>query len=289
MAGLLFSLGMDMVVTRNVAAVNNMVIGQMDVHHFPDGETLIRIMSDVSGKDVALLCTLNHPDEKTVSLMFFADTVRDLGAKSVRLIAPYLGYMRQDKRFHEGEAVTSDIYAAFLSRYFDGLITVDPHLHRHTALSDIYTIPTRVVHAAEPIAAWILANVENPVLIGPDEESAQWVSDIAQRIKAPSTVQIKIRLGDEDVKMTIPRLDEYRAMTPVLMDDIISTATTMVVAVNHIRQQTSVAPVCIGVHPIFAGDAYQCLVAAVGTGKIVTCNTIHHPTNEIDISHLLVL
>ncbi|MGD8326420.1 MAG: ribose-phosphate diphosphokinase, partial [Sphingomonadales bacterium] len=163
-------------------------LGKLDIHHFPDGESLVRLESDVKGQDIVLLCSLDRPDEKAMSLMFFARTAKELGAKSVGLVAPYLGYMRQDKRFHEGEAITSNIFAAFISEYFDSLITVDPHLHRHKSLREIYSIPTKVIHAADAIAEWIKDNIEKPVLIGPDAESDQWVSEVAQKAGAPYIV-----------------------------------------------------------------------------------------------------
>src|SRR3546814_1718571 len=76
------------------------------------------------------LSSLDHPYAKVLPLLFAADTARDLGARRIVLVAPYLAYMRQDIRFHAGEAVTSRTFAAILSRHLDWLVTVDPHLHR---------------------------------------------------------------------------------------------------------------------------------------------------------------
>ena len=261
-------------------------LGAIDIHHFPDGESLVQLETDVKGRDVILFCSLDHPDSKAMTIMFFAQTAKELGAKSVDLIAPYLAYMRQDKRFHEGEAITSNIFAAFLSQHFDNLITVDPHLHRHKAMNEIYTIPAKVVHAADAIADWIKDHVENPVLIGPDEESDQWVSDVAQRAGAAYTVLTKTRHGDKDVEVSVPDVDQYKDHTPVLVDDIISTARTMIAAAGHLKEAGMKPPVCIGVHAVFAGDGYEALQQA-GAGKIVTCNTIPHETNDIDLSRLL--
>ncbi len=260
--------------------------GDMVLHTFPDGETLVRLDSDVTGRDVTFLCTLDRPDDKAMALMFAAQTARELGAKSVSLVAPYLGYMRQDKRFHDGEAVTSGIFAAFLSRHFDALTTIDPHLHRHKTMDDIYTIPTRVLHAADTLAAWIQTNVEKPVLVGPDGESDQWVADVAQKINAPYTVLSKQRSGDTDVRVSVPHLDGCRDCTPVLVDVIISTARTMIATIGHLRDAHARPPVCIGIHAVFAGDAYQALQQS-GPARIATCNTIPHPTNAIDITPLL--
>ena len=261
-------------------------LGAIDIHHFPDGESLVQLETDVKDRDVILFCSLNQPDSKAMTIMFFAQTAKELGAKSVGLITPYLGYMRQDKRFHEGEAITSNIFAAFLSQYFDSLITIDPHLHRHKEMKEIYTIPAQVIHAADAIADWIKNNIDKPVLIGPDEESDQWVSDVAQRAGAAYTVLTKTRHGDKDVEVSVPDVDQYADHTPVLVDDIISTARTMIAAAGHLKDAGMKPPVCIGVHAVFAGDGYEALQKA-GAGKIVTCNTILHPTNAIDLIRLL--
>lgn len=261
-------------------------LGAVKIHHFPDGESLVQLETDVKDRDVILFCSLDHPDSKAMTIMFFAKTAKELGAKSVKLITPYLGYMRQDKRFHEGEAVTSNIFARFLSQHFDSLITVDPHLHRHKEMSEIYTIPTQVIHAADAIAEWIKGNIKKPVLIGPDEESHQWVLDVAKKAGAPYTVLTKIRHGDNDVEVSAPDVDQYRDYTPVLVDDIISTAHTMIETVKHLKKAGMKSPVCIGVHAVFAGNGYEAL-QAIGIEKIVTCNTIPHPSNAIDLSRLL--
>ncbi len=261
-------------------------LGAMTIHHFPDGESLVQFDTNVKGRDVVLFCSLNHPDSKAMTIMFFAKTAKELGAKSVNLLAPYLGYMRQDKRFHEGEAITSNIFAAFISEHFDSLVTVDPHLHRHKDMSEIYTIPAKVVHAADAIADWIKDNIEKPVLIGPDAESDQWVSDVAKKAGVPYTVLTKTRRGDKDVEVSMPEVDKYKDHTPVLVDDIISTARTMIAAVRHLNKAGMKPPVCIGVHAVFAGDAYEALKNA-GAARIITCNTIPHETNDIDLSRLL--
>jgi phosphoribosylpyrophosphate synthetase len=70
----------------------------------------------------------------------------------------------------------------------DGLVTIDPHLHRYASLDEIYRVPSRLLHAAPMLADWIRDHVDRPLLVGPDEESAQWVADVAGRAGAPHAV-----------------------------------------------------------------------------------------------------
>ncbi|MBB5055023.1 phosphoribosylpyrophosphate synthetase [Afipia massiliensis] len=153
------------------------------------------------------------------------------------MVAPYLAYMLQDRRFNPGEAVTSRQMAHLISEAFDWMVTVDPHLHRYSDLSEIYSIPTRVVHAAPLVSRWIKANIEKPLIIGPDSESEQWVAAVASDAEAPYCVLEKVRHGDRDFKITLRNLDAWQGRAAVLVDDIISSGHTMIEAVRLLAAQ----------------------------------------------------
>lgn len=259
---------------------------ETEIRSFPDGETYFRLERDLHGRSVALVCTLDRPDAKILPLIFAAGTVSDLGAASVGLVTPYLAYMRQDRRFHSGEALTCKLFASLLSPYIDWLVTVDPHLHRVHSLREIYDVPTRVLHAAPQIARWIASEVENPVLIGPDKESAQWVREVANGAGTEFVVLDKSRSGDRKVAVAMSDMSRWHGHTPVLVDDIISTGTTMLESMTHLRDAGMKPAVCIGIHGIFASGAYENLLA-MKPARIVTTNTVKHETNAIDISELL--
>lgn len=257
--------------------------GTWELRRFPDGESHVRYLSDVRGRDVLIVCTLADPDAKAIALYLAACVARELGARRVGLVVPYLAYMRQDKAFHVGEGMTAAHFARLLCGVCDWLVTVDPHLHRIAHLDEVYSVPTRVVHAAPSIAAWIAANVALPLLVGPDEESGQWVSDVAARVGCPFTLLQKTRTGDRSVAISVPALAAWRGRRPVLVDDIASTARTMVAAAARLHEAGLSPPWCVVVHPLFAGDAYAALRAA-GVAGVVSCNTVAHQSNMIDMS-----
>jgi ribose-phosphate pyrophosphokinase len=277
--------GNDRLANR-IGAFLDLDVSDVVVHRFPDGEARVRINRSVTGKAVVLIATLDHADHKILPLLFTAATARDLGATSVGLVAPYLAYMRQDRRFEPGEGVSTRHFAELLSGALDWLVTVDPHLHRTAQLEDLYTIPARAAATAPLLAEWVASHVERPVVIGPDAESAQWVKGVAARIQAPHAVLSKRRSGDETVAIKLPDLSACIGRQPVLVDDIIASGATMVETIRLLRRAGWPAPVCLAVHGVFAGDAYALLQEA-GAAKIVTCNTITHPSNEIDVSRLV--
>jgi ribose-phosphate pyrophosphokinase len=258
----------------------------LSVHTFPDGETLVRIDVPVKDRRVVLAGSLHFPDTKTLPLIFAADAARELGASQVGLVAPYLAYMRQDQRFNPGEAVTSRSYARLLSSSLDFLVTVDPHLHRWHSLQDIYPVRTQAVASAPMIARWIGANVRSPLVIGPDEESEQWVREVARLADAPWAVMTKTRRGDRDVDVNLPHRDHWPGRTPVLLDDIVSTGQTVIEAAWALRKAGLPPPLCVVVHGLFDSDAL-CRIMRAGVSQVVTTDSIVHGSNAIFLEEAL--
>lgn len=256
--------------------------GELAMRSFPDAESYLRVETDPRDREVMVVATLRHPNDKILPLIFLMDALRDLGARRIGLVAPYLAYMRQDKRFRDGEAITSRSFATLLSRAADWLLTVDPHLHRWTDLREVYSIPAVALHVADVVGRWIAANVASPLIVGPDGESRQWVETVASAAGAPSIVLSKTRAGDSQVVESLPDMRAYEARTPVLVDDIISTGQTMLVALRHLKEQGARAPQCVGIHAVFANGALGALEVA-GVTRVVTTNTIPHSSNCIDI------
>jgi ribose-phosphate pyrophosphokinase len=277
--------GMERLSARLAAALGA-PMGTLVVHRFPDGECRVRIDQAVRDKVVVIVARLDHPEDKLLPLLFGAETARDLGADSVGLVAPYLAYMRQDRRFHAGEGISARYFAGILDRTADWLVTVDPHLHRIRKLEELLTIPAQSVHAAPLMADWVRVHIEKPMLIGPDSESMQWVRALATLLEVPHAVLSKRRSDDRTVELRLPDLSACVGHQPVLVDDIIASGGTMLEATRLLRRAGWPPPACLAVHAVFAGNAYEALQAA-GVTSIATCNTIPHLTNAIDVSELL--
>jgi ribose-phosphate pyrophosphokinase len=264
-------------------------LGAMTVRQFPDGETYLRVESDVKGRQVVVVSAMTRPDEQTLALMFLAQTLRELDALSIGWVAPYLPYMRQDSRFHPGEALTSRGYARIIDTHFDWLVTIDPHLHRLDGLEAIYTIPARVVHSAPAIADWIRGGIDAPFLVGPDAESEQWVRAVAELLGAPFVILDKVRRGDRDVTVSAgDGLEAARGHQVIIVDDIISTGRTMIETIERLRQAGITDMVCLAIHGLFVEDALDSLSRA-GARRVVSTNSLDHETNAIDVTEALAI
>jgi ribose-phosphate pyrophosphokinase len=253
-------------------------------HRFPDGELKLTLPARVP-EHIALLRSLHHPNEKLIELLLAVRSARELGARKLTLVAPYLGYMRQDIAFRPGEAVSQKIVGRFLAELFDTVITVDPHLHRTGELSEAVPARRAITVATTPLLTrFLYARGGNPVLVGPDEESEQWVRPAAGQRYA-WTVCRKTRNGDRDVDVMLPGI-EVRGRDVLLIDDIASTGRTLVQAAHGLRAAGAAGIDVFVTHPVFAGDALELLHAA-GIREIWSSDTVPHSTNAVSVVPLL--
>lgn len=283
----IFSLYSSKIFAKSICKALTFEMGSLSLRQFPDKETYIEILSDVKNQDIIFIATLDKPNSKVLPLLFAAQTAKDLGANHIGLIAPYLSYMRQDQRFKTGEAITAKYFSQIISNYFDWMITIDPHLHRIKNLYEIYAIPTYCLHSTLAIANWIQENVKDPLIVGPDKESEQWVNDIAEKLQVPYIVLGKKRMGDKLVRITMPNLHQYKNLTPILIDDIISSGATMIESVNQLRREKMKPPIIIAIHAIFTSGSYEKLTN-LDIQELVTTNTIKHRSNQIDIAGIII-
>jgi len=255
------------------------------VHHFPDGETRLQLPESLP--EYVVLCqTLDHPNSRLVELVLAAATARDLGARHITLVAPYLCYMRQDKAFHPGEAISQRIIGVLLSQWIDALITVDAHLHRVHRLKDAVPVnPAINLNATAVMSAFLGKQLDNPFLVGPDEESEQWVAAIARDRDFDYCIARKQRFGDQQVRISLPKAD-YRKRHIVLVDDVASTGRTLESATRALARFGPASIAVLVTHALFAGDAQERLHRA-GVSHIWSTDAIPHASNTLHLDHLL--
>ncbi len=257
-----------------------------EIHAFPDGEIRVRVPESVY-ETAVVVCTLDHPSEKTLALTFICDVLRGMGVTRLWLVIPYLAYMRQDIAFHPGEGVSAASYARLLSRLADALVTIDPHLHRITRLEEVYSLPATTLHATDVLGDWLAGQLPGKaLLIGPDRESEQWVTAVAARCHQPFRVLDKERLGDRQVVIRVPDLSAEGLETVVLVDDMVSTGHTLMKVAQQLQAQgiRDIRAVCV--HALFdTGTADE--MREAGIRELISCNTVFHDSNRMDVTPLL--
>ncbi|MEA5097643.1 MAG: ribose-phosphate diphosphokinase [Burkholderiaceae bacterium] len=257
----------------------------VQVHRFPDGENKLTLPASLPA-EVIFCRSLNAPNDKLIELLLAAKTARRLGAERLTLVAPYLCYMRQDKAFHDGEAISQQIIGLWLAELFDSVITLDPHLHRTPTIQAAVPAKTAIaLSAAGLIGQFLHAKTPNAFILGPDEESRQWVQAVALPGHFDFAVCDKQRFDDRSVKVSLPAVD-LRGRHVVLVDDVASTGHTLIetarqsVAAGAHRTDVFVS------HALFVEDADEKLRQA-GVTNIWSTDSVSHPGNVVQLAESL--
>lgn len=259
-----------------------MAHARIERHRFPDGELKLRLPASLPQR-VVMLRTLDNPNEKLVELLLVARTARTLGAAHLTLVAPYLAYMRQDIAFQSGEVVSQRVVGGFLAELFDAVITVDPHLHRISTLTEAVPVAQAAVLSGAPLLADLIATHHtHPLLIGPDEESAQWIAQAASRHGFDFGVCHKVRNGDRDVQIALPDCS-VAGRAVVLLDDVASSGHTLAAAARLLLAAGAASVDVAVTHALFAGDALQ-VIQDAGIGRVWSTDCIIHPSNAVSMA-----
>lgn len=270
---------------RRLARILGATFDRIEIHHFPDGESKVTMPTQLE-EEIILCRSLDHPNNKLVELLLACDYARQHGVKRITLVAPYLCYMRQDMAFNPGEVVSQRVIGHWLSGLVDKVITIDPHLHRTHNLNEVMPgIETIVLSAAPIMAEFLRKRPAPPLLLGPDEESAQWVKEIAEKAKLEWAVATKIRHSDHRVQINLPSFD-FNNRNVVIVDDVASTGRTIATTAKQLKLAGADVVSCMITHPLFATDAEQVLTNAC-INHMWSTDSINHHTNVLQLGELI--
>ncbi len=268
-----------------LAAELGLIYQEVTLHQFPDGETKLRIPPD-SDPRVLVMRSLDQPNDKLIELLMLSRTLREQGCTYLALVAPYLCYMRQDIAFQTGEVISQQVIGRWLAQQFDFILSVDPHLHRIQSLQEIMPdIESRSVSAADALGEFIQQRLPNALLLGPDEESRQWVSRVAARAQLKFSVCRKIRHGDRNVDIELGRADFYGQQV-VLVDDMISTGHTLATAAEKLVTAGASGIHCLVTHALL-DQTTETLLHKAKIENIWSTDSVSHHSNCISLTHLL--
>jgi len=265
----------------------NVAAAEIGVHVFPDSE--LRVTVPPPTPTVAVYAPLDRPNDKLLALLFASEALKRTGAKRLVLVAPYLCYMRQDKAFHPGEAISQRVVCALLGRAFDRIVAVDAHLHRVKHLADVFPgIQADCLTAMETIAAALKAENLDPrtVVVGPDAESRQWVAALARMLGLSDTVALKQRRGDADVDVTLPDSAAIKGRPVLLVDDVVSSGGTLMACTRAVAAAGAAMPIdAVVTHALF-DPAMDEAFRRAGIRRILSTTTVPHPTNHFALDVL---
>lgn len=271
---------------KRLAARLGISLREIAVHRFPDEE--LRVTVGPAAQTTIVFASLHQPNDKLLALLFASEALRRGGAKRLVLAAPYLCYMRQDAAFHAGEAISQKVIGRLLAQAFDRIVSVDAHLHRTANIRDVFPGSAADDLSAMPaIAEALRAGTDrHTVVVGPDEESRPWVSDLAARLGLDFAVARKSRRGDRAVEVIFADPNLLAGRPVLLVDDIVSSGGTLTACAKALRAAGASAIDTVVTHALFPPELVGALFAA-GIRAVKSTDSVPHPTNAIALDGVL--
>jgi len=265
-----------------VAKILGNDLGKSELAKFPDGELYIRIDTDVKGKECALIQS-TRTNEDLIELLLTLDALRGQGATQVHAVIPYMGYMRQDKIFKKGEALSSKTVIKLVDEVSDSLSMVNCHFlnseeeafYHHTHISNLNAIPL--------LAEYLRSKISKPMVIAPDKGSLGYAMETAKLLNCDFDHLQKTRVSGTEVVVKNKKLD-VKGKDVIILDDIISTGGTIVEASRIIRgwRPASINVGCV--HGLFLKgvEMFQGV-----SDRLIATNTLDNPVAKVSVAGVI--
>ena len=259
------------VLATQVARALKTTVVNVKYSRFPDGEQYL-LAGEIDDEMVIVGSVVDN--DSLVQLMLLVDAC---DRATNRLVLPYMAYARQDKRFKNGEPVSSRVVARALSQGVSEVITVN--IHEKEVLKS-FAVPARNLSLAKDIGSYIRTlHLDNPLILAPDEGAMAFAEQVASADGWEYDHLEKTRLSGVDVKMA-PRQLSAQSRSVVIVDDIISTGGTIATAAGMLYQQGAKDVFAACVHGVFTGGAYVRLMAT-GIRDVICSDTIERSCSRI--------
>jgi ribose-phosphate pyrophosphokinase len=240
---------------------------------FPDSESLVKVSTEVEQEDVILVQSTYEPqDRNLMQLLFLADLIDDLGASSITAVVPYLAYIRQDKRFTEGEAISIKTVLNLMNAVGIGsLITVQPHKKYPL---DYFKGKATAIYPIEQMIKSAAPDFTDPFILSPDKGSVEFAEKAAEVIGCDYTFIEKERSRETgEVRITHATDKSFTGKQVIIVDDMISSGGTIVLAANYAYENGATEVVAAAPHLLMNSGAYGKMRAA-RVNRIYGTNTI---------------
>jgi len=271
----------------SIANLFNAETVSVDYRTFPDGETYLRLSGEIPSRDVIVVHSTGPPqNDRLIQLFLLVDICRDMGARTVRLVTPYLAYARQDRRRKMGEPVSILTLMKLLGALnVDELLTVNVHnpdvfKDMKIKVGDLSAIPLLAEYFRDEgmEGAFSLSLGKKMVDLEHARNAAKVLGGEFDRLKT-------YRDPDTGVVTLEEASFEVAGKDAIIFDDVITTGRTHIKAVNVLKQHGAKRVYLACVHSLLSEEALELILRVVD--DFVCTDTVPNRFSKVSIAPLI--
>ncbi len=242
--------------SREVAELLNMSLGDCTVSRFSDGEAHIEILENVRGKDIFVIQPTCAPtNDNLMELLIMVDALYRASAARITAVIPYFGYARQDRRVRSRRVpISAKLVADMLSTSrVDRVLTIDLHSDQ---IQGFFDLPVDNIYASAVLLTDIIEkDYDNLTIVSPDVGGVVRARAMTKSLGDPGLAIIDKRRPEPNVSAVMHIIGDVKGKTCVLIDDLVDTAGTLCHAAEALKVHGAEKVIAYATHPVFSGPA----------------------------------
>ncbi len=265
-----------------IATAQGCNVSLCEFKRFPDGELYTRVAEEIKDEEIVIVQSI-RTDSDLMCLLQLIDAVEE--AYKTKVVIPYLGYARQDKKFEPGEAISIRAIARSIcaAGTIDKIYVVNVH---NRGVLKYFGIDTTELDASPLIGDYVVKKkIAHPVIIGPDKGARELAKAVATPYGFDYDVLEKRRISSEDVEIK-PKGLSVEGRNAVIVDDIISTGGTISEAASMLKAQGANDIYVACIHGVFVQNAITRMLRA-GVKDIIATDTIESIFSKVSIAKMV--
>lgn len=277
----IFSGSSNKPLAKKISKAFGQKLSPLEIFVFSDGERRVRVEENIVGSDAVIVQSTSTPaDQNYMELFFIADAVQRSGAKSTTAVVPYLGYQRQDHIFRDGEAVSLEVVVKTLEAVgINWLIAFDLHSIK---IPEVFKIPVSHLSALPLFAEEIERrgwHTNDTVLVSPDMGGIRRIKILSELLGGMPYASIEKHRDLSTGKVEALGIEGAVARRAIMVDDMISSGSTMVKAAEFLREKGVEEVHVFATHPVFSADASRILQESL-IGDVYVTDTVYIPLDK---------
>lgn len=257
-------------------------LGDAAVGRFSEGEIHVKINQDVRGRDVFVVqpTAPPMPNDHLMELLIMIDALRRASARRITAVIPYFGYARQDRKDQPRVPITAKLVANLITTAgADRVLTIDLHAGQ---IQGFFDIPLDHLFAINILTQYFIPDkLNNIVVVCPDVGGVKMARAYSKRLGAGLAVVDKRRINDSKTEV-MNIMGEVKGKNVVLVDDVIATGSSVLEAVEALKQEGAKEIYAAITHAVLSGNAVEKIVRSALTKLVITDTISLDPKKKTD-------
>jgi ribose-phosphate pyrophosphokinase len=252
----LFSCSSNPKLAQAIAGHIGVELGNVTMSRFNDGEIHIQLDDSVRGSDVYVIQSTSAPvNDHLIELLVMVDALKRASANTINVVIPYYGYARQDRKARARDPITAKLVANLIETAgAHRVIAMDLHAMQ---IQGFFDIPVDHLLGIPILGDYFHSkNLASPVVVSPDHGGVVRARRLADTLQASLAI-IDKRRPEPGVVEVMNIIGDVKGKTAILIDDIIDTAGTIVLAANALKDAGARDIYACCTHPVLSGPAIE--------------------------------